>query len=215
MSASPIGARAERAAPYHHGALHAALLAAAQDILESQGLDALTLRAAARAAGVSHAAPKNHFGDLAGLLSELAALGFRQFGDALRAAPSFDAAGRAYVAFARDHAAMFLLMFRSERLDMNRPALAEAVARSRQALADAAAKSLGIAPGTEAPPTPSQIAMMAGAWSQVHGFAMLLIDGRLNTLLRQWPGEDDWEGLLAAMLRRQQPSRSEASASGA
>ena len=56
---------------YHHGDLKAALLAAAEAILERDGIQALTLRAAARAAGVSHAAPANHFGDLTGLLSEL------------------------------------------------------------------------------------------------------------------------------------------------
>jgi len=188
--------------PYHHGALHAGLLAAAQGILETEGLEGLTLRAAARAAGVSHAAPKNHFGDLTGLLSELAALGFRHFTEVLRSAQSFDAAGHAYVAFAQDHPAMFLLMFRSERLDMQRPALAEAVAASREALADAASRSLGIARDAQAPASPAQIARMVGAWSLVHGFAMLLIDGRLANTLRAWPGGADWHSLLAAMLER-------------
>ncbi|HEY2254984.1 MAG TPA: TetR-like C-terminal domain-containing protein [Variovorax sp.] len=202
--ASPVPARGRRkalsSAPYHHGALHAALLAAAQDILESQGIEALTLRAAARAAGVSHAAPKNHFGDLTGLLSELAALGFQQFAEALRHAPSFDAAGHAYVSFAREHPAMFLLMFRGERLDLGRPALSAAIGQARQALADAAAASLGLEPGNEAPLPRAQLARMVGAWSQAHGFAMLLIDGRLNAVLRQWPGDGDWRSLLDAVF---------------
>src|SRR4051812_37653561 len=64
---------------YHHGALHDALLKAAEQVLERDGLSGLTLRAVAREAGVSHAAPAHHFGDLTGLLSELAAIGFRQF----------------------------------------------------------------------------------------------------------------------------------------
>ena len=54
--------------PYHHGDLRTAVLAAAEKILEKQGVDAVTLRAVARAVGVSHTAPKNHFGDLEGLL---------------------------------------------------------------------------------------------------------------------------------------------------
>src|SRR3954462_468929 len=41
--------------PYHHGALHEALLKAAQTVLERDGLQGLTLRAVARDAGVSHA----------------------------------------------------------------------------------------------------------------------------------------------------------------
>ncbi len=65
--------------PYHHGDLRAAMLQAAEAILNRDGLGALTLRAAAREAGVSHAAPPHHFGDLSGLLSELAASGFVRF----------------------------------------------------------------------------------------------------------------------------------------
>src|ERR1700722_18444674 len=72
--------------PYHHGALHTALLEAAERVLERDGLFGLTLRAVAREAGVSHAAPTHHFGDLTGLVSELAAIGFRQFNTAMVAA---------------------------------------------------------------------------------------------------------------------------------
>ena len=72
--------------PYHHGDLHDALLAAAERVLERDGLPGLTLRAVAREAGVSHAAPTHHFGDLTGLLSELAAIGFRRFNEAMAAA---------------------------------------------------------------------------------------------------------------------------------
>ena len=52
------------------------------------GSPGLTLRAVAREAGVSHAAPTHHFGDLTGLVSELAAIGFRQFNAAMVAAGS-------------------------------------------------------------------------------------------------------------------------------
>lgn len=194
-------------APYHHGALHAALLAAAQDILESQGLAALTLRAAARAAGVSHAAPKNHFGDLTGLLSELAAVGFREFTEALRVAGDgagspeerFDAVGEAYVRFARERTAMFLLMFRSERLDMQRPQLREAVEASRAMLGGATARRMGRDPSQ--PPDPAQLGRMVGAWSLVHGFAMLLIDGRLENVLSHREGGPSWQLLLQDVLR--------------
>src|SRR5947199_7172844 len=72
--------------PYHHGDLREALLKAAERVLERDGLAGLTLRAVAREAGVSHAAPTHHFGDLTGLVSELAAIGFRQFNATLKAA---------------------------------------------------------------------------------------------------------------------------------
>jgi AcrR family transcriptional regulator len=71
--------RAAGDSPYHHGALRDALLQAAEKLLERDGLPGLTLRAVAREAGVSHAAPTHHFGDLTGLLSELAAIGYTRF----------------------------------------------------------------------------------------------------------------------------------------
>src|SRR5438309_8434092 len=79
--------------PYHHGALRDALLQAAERVLERDGLAGLTLRAVAREAGVSHAAPTHHFGDLTGLVSELAAIGFRQFNATMEAARATGNAG--------------------------------------------------------------------------------------------------------------------------
>src|ERR1700716_1653079 len=121
-------------APYHHGALRDALLEAAERVLERDGLQGLTLRAVAREAGVSHAAPTHHFGDLTGLVSELAAIGFRQLNAAMvtaRAAgtslPEKAMAGaKAYVAYAQAHPGLYGLIFRPERLDMSRPSLREA-----------------------------------------------------------------------------------------
>src|SRR5207237_1966266 len=110
--------------PYHHGDLHDALLQAAEKVLERDGLPGLTLRAVAREAGVSHAAPTHHFGDLTGLLSELAAIGYRQFNEAMRAANASGtlqekgmASAKAYVAYAQAHPGMYGLMFRTEKLD--------------------------------------------------------------------------------------------------
>src|SRR6202140_4734916 len=131
--------------PYHHGALRAALLEAAERVLERDGLQGLTLRAVAREAGVSHAAPTHHFGDLTGLLSELAAIGYRQFGAAMLTARTSAATPRerglahaaGYVAYAQAHPGMYGLMFRAERLDMTRPALHAAAEASFAGLASA------------------------------------------------------------------------------
>ena len=60
---------------YHHGDLRAALLQAAGEILEKEGLEALSLREAARRAGVSHNAPYRHFPDRDSLLAALVAQG--------------------------------------------------------------------------------------------------------------------------------------------
>src|SRR6202048_1921768 len=112
---APRTAGSSEDAPYHHGALRDAPLEAAERVLERDGLAGLTLRAVAREAGVSHAAPTHHFGDLTGLVSELAAIGFRQFNAAMTAASAAGtlpvekamAPAKAYVAYAQAHPGMY------------------------------------------------------------------------------------------------------------
>jgi AcrR family transcriptional regulator len=199
---------ANEAAPYHHGALHGALLEAAERVLERDGLAGLTLRAVAREAGVSHAAPTHHFGDLTGLVSELAAVGYRQFNAAMTAAAAAGtppteqpmARARAYVAFAQAHPGMYGLMFRAERLDMKRPSLHEAASASFASFAGAIGASRHEQISEQALSL-DQAAAIVRAWSLVHGFTMLLLDDRLSDVLRRIPNGTDVETLLEAMLR--------------
>jgi AcrR family transcriptional regulator len=210
-SARPVRNRRSRPkedTPYHHGALRDALLQAAERVLERDGLAGLTLRAVAREAGVSHAAPTHHFGDLTGLVSELAAIGFRQFNAAMAAACAPEtpypvrglARAKAYVAYAQAHPGMYGLMFRTERLDYTRPSLHEAAEASFAGLASAIAASRHeqILAGAL---TLDQAAAIARAWSTVHGFTMLLLDGRLSDILCRSPKGTDAEILLDAMLK--------------
>ena len=200
-------ASAKTETPYHHGALREALLQAAERVLERDGLAGLTLRAVAREAGVSHAAPTHHFGDLTGLLSELAAVGFRQFNAAM--ASSSDAAAtpleralarpKAYVAYAQAHPGMYGIMFRTERLDYSRPSLHEAAEASFAGLANAVGMMRQEQISGDAL-TLSQGAAIARAWSMVHGFTMLLLDGRLEDILGRLPEGTTAERLLEAML---------------
>jgi AcrR family transcriptional regulator len=186
--------------PYHHGALRAALLDAAEAILERDGIGALTLRAAAREAGVSHAAPAHHFGDLAGLLSALAASGFVRLreeieAEAASAGPEpgarLIARGRGYVGFARSRPGLFLLMFRSERLDWSSAALSTA---------GQAAFALLTRDGPEAPAHGFENLIAATTrWSLLHGLSMLLVDGRLGAMAEKVPGADI-EKLIDAVL---------------
>src|SRR5438552_9667574 len=203
------GRRASGETPYHHGDLHEALLKAGERVLERDGLAGLTLRAVAREAGVSHAAPTHHFGDLTGLVSELAAIGFRQFNAAMAAAGSAAssalmetalARAKAYVGYAQAHPGMYGLMFRTERLDMSRPSLHEAAEASFAGLAGAigASRQEQI---SETALSLDQAAAIARAWSLVHGFTMLLLDDRLSDILRRLPKGTDAETLLDAMLR--------------
>jgi AcrR family transcriptional regulator len=168
----------------------------------------LTLRAVAREAGVSHAAPTHHFGDLTGLVSELAAIGYRQFNAAMIAAGASGtplseqgmARARAYLGFARAHPGMYGLMFRTERLDMKRPSLHEAANAAFAGLAGAVGASRHEHIAEEAPSL-DQAAAIVRAWSLLHGFTTLLLDGRLSDILRRIPAGNDAETLLDAMLQ--------------
>ena len=193
---------------YHHGALRDALLEAAERVLERDGLAGLTLRAVAREAGVSHAAPTHHFGDLTGLVSELAAIGFRQFNAAMTAAGAAPGAplekamarAKAYVAYAQAHPGVYGLMFRTERVDMSRPSLREAATAAFAGLAGAigARRHEQIHEDTL---SLDQAAAIARAWSLVHGFTMLLLDDRLSDILHRMPKGSNAETLLEAMLK--------------
>ena len=172
--------------PYHHGALRAALLEAAETVLNGDGIGALTLRAVSREAGVSHAAPTHHFGDLTGLLTALAAAGFDRMRERLEgevAAAGYDrdarlkALGRGYIEFARGRPGLFQLMFRSERLDWSSPALSEAAEAAFALLALDAPQA---APGSTLGEQRFNLAMTR--WSLMHGFATLLVDGRIGSL---------------------------------
>jgi AcrR family transcriptional regulator len=181
--------------PYHHGALRQALLDKAESILDRDGIEALTLRAAAREAGVSHAAPAHHFGDLTGLLTALASTGFLRFRHHLQT--EIDGAsstpggrliglGRGYVGFARAHPGLFRLMFRSERLDWSSPILSQAGAAAFALLAriDLEAGEQPLAMG------PTGLSPAMTRWSLVHGLSTLLVDGRLSGFVEMTEGAD-------------------------
>lgn len=116
------GIRAE-ARPYHHGDLRRALIDAAGRLLESDGPSALSLRAVAREAGVSPAAPYHHFKDKGELLDAVADEGWTLLDEALARAKAgaanpgraINELGVAYVCFARDNPALYRVMYDTAR----------------------------------------------------------------------------------------------------
>src|SRR5512138_3226229 len=70
---------------YHHGDLKNALIAAGIDILSKEGVQALSLRAVAQRAGVSHAAPYAHYADKQALIAAISTAGYQRLHDTLRA----------------------------------------------------------------------------------------------------------------------------------
>jgi AcrR family transcriptional regulator len=174
------------ARPYHHGDLPRALLDAAIQAILEVGPAAVSLRDLARRAGVSHAAPAHHFGDKAGLLTAVAADGFRRLAATLReahqATGSFLEVGVAYVGFAVTHRAHFEVMFRPELYHTDDPELV----RARDA-----ARALLYPPAAEAATSPNGrddgVRAAVAAWSLVHGLATLWLNHNLPPQLGDDP----------------------------
>lgn len=191
----------EQLKPYHHGALRDALLAAAESILRRDGLPALTLRAIAREAGVSHGAPGHHFKDLSELLSELAALGFERLTSMMKEVHPTEpdrriAASRAYVTFAIDNPGLFSLMFRGERLNADNHRLGAARQGVFEVLREFGSSS-------DLAEDRTRIGAMTAQWCLLHGYAVLAIDGRLARLMAIAPPGTDTMGLLDFALAYQ------------
>jgi AcrR family transcriptional regulator len=170
--------RTGRAASYHHGDLRDALVRAGRTILEKDGLAALSLRRAARSAGVSPAAPYHHFPDKQALLDAIAKQGFEALTSAMETRMAeetdpnarLDASGVGYVAFAVENPALFQLMFSARELELSRnAALIKAGERAYAVLQAAVAAT---SPDGAASPL-----VCLRLWALVHGIAKLLLEG--------------------------------------
>jgi AcrR family transcriptional regulator len=144
---------------YHHGDLRQAVLQTAGEIMEKEGLGALSLRELARRAGVSHNAPYRHFPDRDSLLAALVAEGFEMLGDALQSRPRREM-GEAYVEFALAHPQRFRLMHGG---------LVKLEQRDRRAYEGLLKSFADLGEG-------ARYAAVA-AWALVHGLSHLLLDG--------------------------------------
>lgn len=194
----PLVKAAERA-PYHHGDLRDALIAAAQDIVETAGLAALSLRAVARRAGVSAAAPYHHFPDKQALLDAVAERGFDALTVAMTqrmdrvssSAARLDASGIGYVAFAISNPALFGLMF--SHVGQN-PAAGHSLSLARQR-AYAVLQQAADADSPAGTASPQECLRL---WALVHGIAKLVLEGCVNPADFGLP---DGEALAAHLLR--------------
>ncbi len=177
MSTSKANKSAEKAA-YHHGALREALVEAGLAILAEGGDPAaLSLREAARRAGVSAMAPYRHFPDKEALLAAVAAVGFARLATRLEAADAgatgsaaLVAQGQAYVGFALAEPALFRLMFGG--------ALARDGSKKSQEGGTAFA-ILADRVGTMTT-TAARETISLHCWAIVHGLASLALDGLID-----------------------------------
>ena len=165
---------------YHHGNARAALLAAAAELLESEGAARLSLRQSAERAGLSRQAPYNHFTDKEALLAELVREGYQRLGSRISAnanpgaAPSerLARAAKTYIAFGQERPALFRLMFSKELVDLSKHGSAQEAASA--ALAELSAIIEAMAPATDV----REVTLVA--WSLVHGYTSLCIETGLE-----------------------------------
>lgn len=168
---------------YHHGNLREALIKAALDLISQKGPAGFTFAEAARAAGVSAAAPYRHYRDRDALLADVARRGYDLFEESLAKAwnggkpdvhTAFHALGRAYLAFAKREPAYFAAMFEAGLAFDAFPELREAGDRAFAILRDACAALIETLPSERRPPV---LMMALHIWSLSHGIAALFARG--------------------------------------
>ena len=202
---------------YHHGDLRQAMIDAAEAVLAERGVEGFTLRECARRAGVSPAAPAHHFGNLVGLLTAVATLGFDDLSDSMEAAVAqATASGRdrlaaicdAYLDVALRRPGRFRVIFGRLGLKDGDDHLRRAAIRAFGILVRETKLALGrdVDAGAVLSRLPSSyagdgdLAEILFVWSVTHGFSTMLIDGQLGPLEMEPEGRDRLLALYSERL---------------
>jgi len=178
---------------YHHGRLRIALLDAARTILDHEGVDHLTIRAVARLAGVSHAAPANHFSDRRALLTALAMRDFYDLSWRVTQAVHASEDGtvdrlhkiaEAFLNYALAFPHRFRLLWRGDLVNMRDPDLETAMNGLYSKLLTATTNDR------------TSNSRAIAFWSVLHGYAADRIDAKFTAQ----PDERTGEPRLTAMI---------------
>ena len=171
---------------YHHGNLRQALVDAALELIEAKGPTGFTLSEAAKQAGVTPAAVYRHFAGREDLIAEAARQGYEIFADLMEfaydkgqpsALASFEATGRAYLAFARKYPGHYISMFESGISTNHSPDLARIAGRAMGVLEKAADKLAQNIPENKRPPARM---VSAHIWAMSHGVVELFGRGSIG-----------------------------------
>ncbi|AML52724.1 TetR/AcrR family transcriptional regulator [Falsihalocynthiibacter arcticus] len=191
---------------YHHGNLKQALVEAALSLIETKGPTGFTLSEAAKTAGVTPAAVYRHFEGREDLIAEVARQGYEIFGELMEyayatgqpsALASFEATGRAYLAFARRHPGHYVAMFESG-ISVNRtPELAAAAKAAKETLEHAARELSKHIPADKRPPASM---FSAHILALSHGVVELFARGAPG-IIAPFPPEDLLESGIGIYLR--------------
>lgn len=183
--------------PYHHGNLRSAILDAVESQLATRGPESVSLRVAAKVAGVSSPAVFRHFPNKRAVITAIAVRAYESMIERVEQAHAqaptdpvaqFEAVGQAYIDFALDEPAAFRVMFRLELLDAKDAALVgvrqkmgtflsvgDAKMRTARRVCEISDPEMAVVPAEEELPASALL-----AWGAVHGLAMLAVEGSLG-----------------------------------
>ena len=164
---------------YHHGDLRAVMLDKTAQEIAHTGVNAVSFRAIAAAIGVSHTAPRHHFGSREGLFNALATQGYELLADSLSATRrkqpgNFLAIGLAYVQFCADHPGHLPVMFDQDLVVVDDPALREARKRAFDQI------GAGLEEFNDPKAKQDMAAAAVAGWSLMHGLVVLHSSGALD-----------------------------------
>ena len=199
-----MNAAAAEARPYHHGDLRRGLVDAARRILEADGPTALSLRAVAREAGVSPAAPYHHFKDKGELLDAVALEGWDALGLALsdaraKAGPHdiiVSELGVAYVCFARDNPALYRVMYERSR---DKDSLPDDMRENDESAYCLVRETFREIAGDDVSDMDVELATIA-AWCAAHGLAEMSSFNQFTPMKAELGGEENFLRAVLAHL---------------
>jgi len=170
-----------RTAGQKHGDLRMALLREGLILLDSKGIEGVTIRAVARNAGVAHSAPANHFPTRRAMLTAIATIVFTDLAD-LTTEAIVDLADRPEQAiqvfaetcfqFAFDTPDRYQLLWQRQLIDQDDPALASEMDRVYTALLSV------LRPDRVNHRVDIETDAIA-IWSMIHGYISMRLDGNL------------------------------------
>lgn len=197
-----MGSKRPARGAYHHGDLRQALLDAASKLLDKDGVEAVTVRAVAREAGVAHSAPANHFKDRAALLAALATGIFEELAVEVEKAlgtssrsqrARLHAMAEVIVRYALQHPHRYRLLWRGDNF-----ATAGSPAEiAGTVLYDGVKSILGAAEGRTKASIDSQV---IAAWSLIHGYVSLRLEGALVDRRDEMSGQSRASAIVDVLI---------------
>ena len=165
---------------YHHGDLKKALIEAALNILDTRGIESLSLRSLASEVGVSHMAPYAHFKNKTELFQAIATSGFTSLAERMKDVNQGQSPltlildyGTQYIEFAIANPALYKLMLsQTQTIPEMTEELLVASKYPHKLLVEAFLQT-----------SSSEVSASLraqGAWAMVHGLSALITDGHLS-----------------------------------